>query len=99
MTQAHVIIGCEGLSATDPAGPTMSVLLSVLGGSMSSRLFQEVREKRGLAYTTYAFDVAYSDTGTFGMYAGCSPTRSVRSRPSCALSWKTSPRTARPRKR
>jgi hypothetical protein len=51
----------------------MSVLLSVLGGSMSSRLFQEVREKRGLAYTTYAFDVAYSDTGTFGMYAGCSP--------------------------
>ena len=73
VTQAHVVIGCEGLSATDPAGPTMSVLLSVLGGSMSSRLFQEVREKRGLAYTTYAFDVAYSDTGTFGMYAGCSP--------------------------
>ena len=73
VTQAHVIIGCEGLSATDPAGPTMSVLLSVLGGSMSSRLFQEVREKRGLAYTTYAFDVAYSDTGTFGMYAGCNP--------------------------
>ena len=73
VTQAHVIIGCEGLSATDPAGPTMSVLLSVLGGSMSSRLFQEVREKRGLAYTTYAFDIAYSDTGTFGMYAGCSP--------------------------
>ena len=73
VTQAHVIIGCEGLAATDPAGPTMSVLLSVLGGSMSSRLFQEVREKRGLAYTTYAFDVAYSDTGTFGMYAGCSP--------------------------
>ena len=51
----------------------MSVLLSILGGSMSSRLFQEVREKRGLAYTTYAYDVAYSDTGTFGMYAGCSP--------------------------
>ena len=75
VTQAHVLIGCEGLSATDPLGPTMSVLLSILGGSMSSRLFQEVREKRGLAYTTYAFDVAYSDTGTFGMYAGCSPAR------------------------
>jgi len=73
VTQAHVLIGCEGLSATDPLGPTMSVLLSILGGSMSSRLFQEVREKRGLAYTTYAYDVAYSDTGTFGMYAGCSP--------------------------
>ena len=51
VTQAHVLIGCEGLSATDPLGPTMSVLLSILGGSMSSRLFQEVREKRGLAYT------------------------------------------------
>lgn len=73
VTQAHVVIGCEGLPATDPKGPTMSVLLSILGGSMSSRLFQEVREKRGLAYTTYAFDVGYSDTGTFGMYAGCSP--------------------------
>ncbi|AKU64688.1 zinc protease [Schaalia meyeri] len=77
VTQTHVVIGCEGLSATDPTGPTMSVLLSILGGSMSSRLFQEVREKRGLAYTTYAFDVAYSDTGTFGMYAGCSPDKAA----------------------
>ena len=51
----------------------MSVLISVLGGSMSSRLFQEVREKRGLAYTTYAFESAYSDTGSVGMYAGTSP--------------------------
>lgn len=51
----------------------MHVLLSVLGGSMSSRLFQEIREKRGLAYTTYAFASPYSDTGSFGMYAGTSP--------------------------
>ena len=99
VTQAHVLIGCEGLSATDPLGPTMSVLLSILGGSMSSRLFQEVREKRGLAYTTYAYDVAYSDTGTFGMYAAAAPTRSTRLRTSCALSWRTWPRTARPRRR
>lgn len=53
----------------------MSVLISVLGGSMSSRLFQEVREKRGLAYTTYAFHSAYTDTGSFGMYVGTSPAK------------------------
>lgn len=40
---------------------------------MSSRLFQEVRERRGLAYTTYAFDVSYAGTGAFGLYAGCAP--------------------------
>ncbi|WP_165218412.1 pitrilysin family protein [Schaalia sp. ZJ1691] len=73
--QAHLIVGCEGLKALDDDGPVMSVLLSVLGGSMSSRLFQEVREKRGLAYTTYAFETSYSDAGTFGMYAGTSPDR------------------------
>lgn len=71
--QAHVVLGCEGLRATDEETPVMHVLLSVLGGSMSSRLFQEIREKRGLAYTTYAFASPYSDTGSFGMYAGTSP--------------------------
>ncbi len=71
--QAHLVIGTRGLPALHPNGPVMSVLLAILGGSMSSRLFQEVREKRGLAYTTYAFESAYADTGTFGMYAGTSP--------------------------
>jgi predicted Zn-dependent peptidase len=57
----------------------MGVLNSVLGGGMSSRLFQEVREKRGLAYSVYSFAAGYSDTGVFGMYAACAPqkTRSV----------------------
>lgn len=73
--QAHLIVGCEGMKTSDESGPVMSVLLSVLGGSMSSRLFQEVREKRGLAYTTYAYETSYSDAGTFGMYAGTSPER------------------------
>ncbi len=63
------------MPANDERRPIMSVLLSVLGGSMSSRLFQEVREKRGLAYSTYAFDAPYSDAGAFGMYAGTSPTK------------------------
>lgn len=71
--QAHVVVGCQGINATDSRRPAMSVLLAILGGSMSSRLFQEVREKRGLAYTTYAFDSAYTDAGYFGMYAGCAP--------------------------
>ena len=51
----------------------MSVLTTILGGGMSSRLFQEVRERRGLAYTTYAFDVSYAGAGAFGLYAGCAP--------------------------
>ncbi|EEH63993.1 peptidase M16 inactive domain protein [Gleimia coleocanis DSM 15436] len=71
--QAHIVVGGKGINTTDERRAAMSVLLSVLGGSMSSRLFQEIREKRGLAYTTYAFDSAYTDAGSFGMYAGCAP--------------------------
>src|SRR6185437_7153374 len=53
----------------------MSVLNAVLGGGMSSRLFQEIREKRGLAYSVYSFASGYSDAGYFGLYAGCAPAR------------------------
>ena len=73
--QSHVIVGGPSMRAGDDRRPVMSVLLSILGGSMSSRLFQEIREKRGLAYTTYAFDSPYSDTGAWGMYAGTAPER------------------------
>lgn len=73
--QAHIIIGTPSMPAQDNRRPIMSVLLSILGGSMSSRLFQEVREKRGLAYSTYAFDAPYSEAGAFGMYAGTSPAK------------------------
>lgn len=71
--QANVILGCPSLTATDPRRYVMSVLNSVLGGGMSSRLFQEIREKRGLVYSTYSFASSYADAGYFGMYAGCSP--------------------------
>ena len=71
--QAHVIVGGPWLAALDPAGPASGVALNLLGGGMSSRLFQEIREKRGLAYSTYAFSSAYSDSGSFAMYAGCAP--------------------------
>jgi predicted Zn-dependent peptidase len=64
-----------GLVAGDDRRVAMSVLNSIFGGGMSSRLFQEVREKRGLAYSVYSFAPAYSDAGMFGMYAGCTPAK------------------------
>lgn len=73
--QANVIIGGTSLTATDPRRFTLSVLNAVLGGGMSSRLFQEIRERRGLAYSTYSFASGHADTGIFGLYAGCTPGR------------------------
>lgn len=73
--QANVLVGCPTISATDERRFVMSVLNAVLGGGMSSRLFQEVREKRGLAYSTYSFSASYADAGYFAMYAGCSPSK------------------------
>ncbi|TBN58501.1 insulinase family protein [Glaciihabitans arcticus] len=73
--QANVLLGVEGIAATDPRRATLTVLNSILGGGMSSRLFQEIREKRGLAYSVYSFSPSYSDAGLFGIYAGCSPSK------------------------
>jgi predicted Zn-dependent peptidase len=73
--QANVVFGTTGLTATDERRYAMSVLNAVLGGGMSSRLFQEIREKRGLAYSVYSFASGYSDAGYFGLYAGCAPSR------------------------
>ncbi|MCU1523170.1 MAG: Zinc protease [Microbacteriaceae bacterium] len=73
--QANILLGVSGIPAADERRSTMAVLNSVLGGGMSSRLFQEIREKRGLAYSVYSFSPSYSDAGLFGLYAGCSPTK------------------------
>ncbi|MFE4195464.1 M16 family metallopeptidase [Paenarthrobacter sp. NPDC056912] len=73
--QANIIMGCPTIVATDDRRFVMSVLNAVLGGGMSSRLFQEIREKRGLVYSTYSFTAAYADAGYFGMYAGCTPSK------------------------
>ncbi|AEG43994.1 pitrilysin family protein [Isoptericola variabilis] len=73
--QANVVVGSTGLSATDDRRFTLSVLNAALGGGMSSRLFQEIREKRGLAYTTYSFASGHGGLGTFGLYAGCAPAK------------------------
>ncbi|MCL3778696.1 MULTISPECIES: pitrilysin family protein [unclassified Actinomyces] len=71
--QSHVYLACQGIAVRDERRWPMSVLTTILGGGMSSRLFQEVREKRGLAYSTYAFDASYAGAGAFGLYAGCAP--------------------------
>jgi predicted Zn-dependent peptidase len=73
--QANVVVGTTSLIATDPRRYSMSVLNAVLGGGMSSRLFQEIREARGLAYSVYSFASGYSDSGYFGLYAGCTPAK------------------------
>jgi len=73
--QANILLGVPGLTASDPRRATMSVFNSILGGGMSSRLFQEIRERRGLAYSVYSFAPGYSDAGLFGIYAGCSPAK------------------------
>jgi predicted Zn-dependent peptidase len=75
--QANVIVGTQGLIADDPRRYAMGVLNTVLGGGMSSRLFQEIREKRGLAYSVYSFNQGYSDAAYFGLYAGCSPAKTA----------------------
>lgn len=73
LEQLHLLIGYEGVSLDDPQYYTVAVLATLLGGGMSSRLFQEVREKRGLAYSIYAFKSCFTDTGLFGIYAGTAP--------------------------
>ncbi len=71
--QAYVVFGTRGLSLRDERRYALSVLDAVLGGGMSSRLFQEVREKRGLAYSVYSFQQPYREAGLFAVSAGTSP--------------------------
>jgi predicted Zn-dependent peptidase len=68
--QGHLCLGYPGLSLNDPDIYNLSVLNNILGGSMSSRLFQEIREERGLAYSIYSYHSAYSDHGTLAIYGG-----------------------------
>ena len=70
LEQVHVVLGFEGLAHKDDDFYAASVLSTILGGGMSSRLFQEVREKRGLVYSIYTFLSSYTDSGLFGVYAG-----------------------------
>ncbi len=73
LQELQVILGFEGVPYDDKDYYTAQVLASILGGGMSSRLFQEVREKRGLCYSVYAFHWAFADTGFFGVHAATGP--------------------------
>ncbi len=70
LEQVHLVVGFDGISYDDPDFYAASVLSTLLGGGMSSRLFQEVREKRGLVYSIYSFTSSYTDGGLFAIYAG-----------------------------
>jgi predicted Zn-dependent peptidase len=71
--QAHVVLGTRALRRDDPDRFALAVLDQVLGGGMSSRLFQEVRERRGLAYSVFSYRGAYQETGSLAVYAGTAP--------------------------
>jgi predicted Zn-dependent peptidase len=73
--QAHICLGTNGLDRTDPDRFAFLVVNTALGGGMSSRLFQEVREKRGLAYSVYSYHAQYTEAGLFTCYAGTTPAR------------------------
>lgn len=76
--QAHICIGCRGLKYVDNEKYVFLVMNTILGGGMSSRLFQRVREKHGLAYSVFSFLETYQDTGIFGVYAGTDPDKAEK---------------------
>ena len=82
--QSNLVIGVPGLDRADERRYVMSVFNAALGGGMSSRLFQEVREKRGLVYTVYSFAQQFQDGGIAGVYAGCNPKRLATVQEVCA---------------
>jgi predicted Zn-dependent peptidase len=77
--QAHWCLGLPGMAASDPRLPALSIFIQALGGGMSSRLFQELREERGLAYSVSAWQQAYADTGIVGLSCAADRNRAVES--------------------
>ena len=75
--QTHVVLGGPGLARNDDRRWAAGVLSQALGGGMASRLFQEVRERRGLVYSVYSYNGMYADTGTFAVYAGSTPRKAT----------------------
>ncbi len=73
LEQAHICLGMNGVSVTDPRRFAASLLNTIFGGNMSSRLFQIIREERGLAYSIYSFLTSYADIGMFGVYTAIDP--------------------------
>jgi predicted Zn-dependent peptidase len=73
LEQTHLVFGLQGCSYLRPEYFAVQIFASVLGGGSSSRLFQEVREKRGLCYAIYSYHQPFSDSGIFGIYSGTDP--------------------------
>lgn len=75
--QANVLIGVRSVAANDPRRFALGVLSTAFGGGMSSRLYEEIREKRGLAYSVYCYQQPYTEIGYFGLYAGTAPEKAL----------------------
>ncbi|MEY3561577.1 MAG: hypothetical protein RL068_729 [Actinomycetota bacterium] len=73
VAQANVLLGFQSIRGNDDARYALGIMNTILGGGMSSRLYQAIREERGLAYSTYSYQQGYADAGYFGIYAGTSP--------------------------
>jgi predicted Zn-dependent peptidase len=73
--QAHLVLGLRSVPSLDPDRDALTVMNHALGGGMASRLFQEIREERGLAYSVYSYRAAFDDTGYLAIYAGTAPER------------------------
>ncbi len=84
LEQVHLVVGFDGIAHDDPDYYAVQVLSTLLGGGMSSRLFQEIRERRGLAYTVFSFASSYADGGLFGFYAGAGADRIAELVPAAA---------------
>ncbi len=79
LEQVHICLGVKGIPITDPRRYAYSLMNTILGGNMSSRLFQEIRERRGLAYSVYSFITSYTDTGMFGSCVAVNPKNAYKS--------------------
>ncbi len=73
--QVHICVGAPGLVRSDERRFALELLDIIVGGGMSSRMFQQLRENRGLVYSTYSFSTSYTDVGVFGVYAATRPER------------------------
>jgi predicted Zn-dependent peptidase len=77
VAQANVLLGFQSIRGNDEARYALGIMNTILGGGMSSRLYQAIREERGLAYSTYSYQQGYADAGYYGIYAGTNPENAV----------------------
>lgn len=77
VAQANVLLGFQSIRGSDDARYALGIMNTILGGGMSSRLYQAIREERGLAYSTYSYQQGYADAGYYGLYAGTNPENAV----------------------